>query len=239
MELNKEVWASEDVEPFLQYLYSFSKGEEKSYWEQRIVNTKMKCIAVPSNVVAEIVRKIKKGNFLQFIDVFLPVWDNLTLVNIIGKLICEIKAFDVFKRYLLQYAKKVDNWSSCDCLKFKCDYKNKAEYLKLSNQMLKSSKPFERRIGLGILFSNVILFEREIFEALNNLGEEKEYYVNMMGAWLLAECIIKCRTDTLKYFENNTTNSFIINKGISKCRDSFRVSKEDKEYLLRFKVKAN
>ena len=235
MELNKEVWTREDVEPFLQYLYSFSKGEEKACWEQRVVNTKIKCIAVPSNMVKEIVKNIKKGNFSQFIDVFFSVWDNLTLVNIIGKLICEIKSFDEFSRYLLKYAEKVDNWASCDCLKFKCNEKNKQKYLNLSKQMLNSSKPFERRIGLGVLFSNVVLFKEDIFRTLDNLYKEKEYYVNMMGAWLLAECMIKCRDDTLKYFENNSTNSFIINKGILKCRDSFRVSSADKELLLRFK----
>ena len=32
-------------------------------------------------------------------------------------------------------------------------------------------------------------------------------------------------------------NKFTINKGISKCRDSYRVSKEDKELLLKYKVK--
>ena len=32
-------------------------------------------------------------------------------------------------------------------------------------------------------------------------------------------------------------NDFVINKTISKCRDSFRVSAEDKEMLLGFKRK--
>lgn len=235
MELNKEIWTKGDINPFLKYLYSFSNGEEKSLREQKIVNTNTKCIAVPSKVVKEIVKNIKKGNFKQFIDVFFPVWDNLTLINIIGKLICEIKPFNEFSKYLLQYAEKIDNWSSCDCLKFKCNEKNKEEYLNLSKQMLNSSKMFERRIGLGILFSNISLFKEDIFKALDTLCEEKEYYVNMMGAWLLAECMIKCRADAIKYFENNSTNSFIINKGISKCRDSFRVSMADKNFLLRFK----
>lgn len=228
-------WSNEDVQPFLEYLYSFSKGEDKAEWEKRIVNTQLKCIAVPSNVVTDVVKNIKKGNFLAFIDVFFEVWDNLTLVNILGKLICEIKDFNQFKMYLIKYAGKVDNWASCDCLKFKCKA-TKSEYLALSKQMLASQKPFERRIGLGILFKNVPMFVDEIFDALNSLSNETEYYVNMMGAWLLAECMIKTRDRAIQYFKNNHTNAFIINKAISKCRDSFRISTQDKQLLLEYKI---
>lgn len=233
-QLVREDWNEEDIKPFLRYLYSFSKCADKAEWEQRIVNTKLRCIAVPSNVVTDIVRTVKKGNFLAFIDLFIEVWDNLTLVNILGKLICEIKDFAVFKTYLLNYAERVDNWASCDCLKFKCKAPRE-EYIRLSNQMLSNTKPFVRRIGLGVLFSKVPAYIDEIFDALNSLQNETEYYVNMMGAWLLAECMIKMRDRTLEYFEHNSTNSFIINKAISKCRDSFRVSPQDKQYLLRYK----
>ena len=76
-------------------------------WEKRIVNTNLKCIAVNSKDVNSIIKQIKKGNYVSFIDTFLPCWDNLTLVHIMGKLICEIKEFDEFKSRLLIYSKKV------------------------------------------------------------------------------------------------------------------------------------
>ena len=57
----------------------------------------------------------------------------------------------------------------------------------------------------------------------------------MAGAWLLAECMTKYREETLTYYSSNKTNDFIINKSISKCKDSFRISKEDKHFLLNFK----
>ena len=40
----------------------------------------------------------------------------------------------------------------------------------------------------------------------------------------------------MQFFENNHTNKFIINKAISKCRDSFRVSQEDKEILKNYNL---
>ena len=51
-------------------------------------------------------------------------------------------------------------------------------------------------------------------------GKEKEY-------WNLSQ----------EYLENHNLNTFTINKAISKCRDSYRVSKEDKEVLLKYKKK--
>ena len=38
-----------------------------------------------------------------------------------------------------------------------------------------------------------------------------------------------------KYLNKNKLNKFTINKAISKCRDSYRVTKEDKEMLLQYK----
>ena len=57
----------------------------------------------------------------------------------------------------------------------------------------------------------------------------------MIIAWLLAEMFIKFREKTLNFFETGKINDFVINKAVQKCRDSFRVSKEDKKMLLKFK----
>ena len=60
MNLIKEKWTNEDIEPFLKHLKSLSKGEEKSYWEQRIVNTKLPCLAIPSTEIDKISKQILK-----------------------------------------------------------------------------------------------------------------------------------------------------------------------------------
>ena len=53
----------------------------------------------------------------------------------------------------------------------------------------------------------------------------------------MCELMIKNRNQTLKYLEKHRLNDFTINKTISKCRDSFRVSNEDKELLLKYRKK--
>lgn len=117
--------------------------------------------------------------------------------------------------------------------------KDKTKLEELSKKYLSSEKPFVRRVGVNIYFALIEdqTYLDKTFEMLNSLKNETEYYVNMSGAWLLSECYTKHRDKTLNFFKTHNTNAFIINKGISKCRDSFRVSKDDKEMLIQFKVK--
>lgn len=235
MELKKLHWQKEDIKEFEEYLLSFSKGEEKGEWEKRIVNTNLKCIAVPSSIVTNIVRDISKGNFIEFINLWL--WNNYTETAIIGKLICKIKDFEAFSSYLTEYANRADNWATCDCLKFKITGKNKQDYFCLAKELIKSEKPFVKRTGLNIIMSllNFKEYLSDIFNILNSFKNETEYYVNMMVAWIVCESFAKYRDDTLCFLKTHNLNKFTINKAISKCHDSFRVSSEDKEMLKSFR----
>ena len=102
-----------------------------------------------------------------------------------------------------------------------------------SKKYVKSHKTFVKRIGLVILLK-LLNFEDFIDETLdisNSFLDEKEYYVNMVNAWLICEAFIKHRDKTLKFLQTNTLNKFTLNKAISKCQDSFRISNSDKEFL--------
>ena len=65
----------------------------------------------------------------------------------------------------------------------------------------------------------------------------KEYYVQMSVAWLISICYIKYPSITIKYIMNNKLDDFTHNKAIQKIRESYRVSKEDKEHLNMLKRK--
>ena len=157
-----------------------------------------------------------------------------TAIN--GNLISGIKDFEVMKRYLDVYSKRADNWSTCDLLKFNVK-NNESEFFDLACEYSKSKLTFVRRIGMFILFKFIDNddYIDKIYDMLNRFEDEKEYYVNMMNAWLLCELFIKRRDRTIKFLKDNKLNTFTINKGISKCRDSFRVSNEDKDLLLEFR----
>ena len=233
MELIKTTWKISDIKEFCEFEKTLKGTEKDCIWEQKIVNTNLECFGRTSQKAKDIVKDLKKGNYVEFIQ-------NLKVTNmleslIVAHLISKIKDFETFKICLSNYVETIDNWASCDTLNF--SKQNYEELYSLAKEFLKSEKTFIRRVGVDIYFELIKdeKYLKKAFELLNSLKDETEYYVNMCAAWLLSVCFVKYREETLKFFENNQTNSFIINKGISKCRDSFRVNKEDKEFLLRFK----
>lgn len=232
MELIKNNWTKEDGVEFIKYLETL-KREEKIEWTKSIINTNMKVLAIKSPEISVMVKQIKKGNFLSFLDLKLNTYYENTIIN--GKLISGIKEFEVMKKYLDKYSKKIDNWASCDTLKFNIK-NNEEDFFNLSKEYIKSDLPFVRRIGMFILFNFIEndKYIEEIYNRLNDFENEKEYYVNMMNAWLICELFIKRRERTLEFLKTNKLNKFTINKAISKCRDSYRVSDIDKELLLKY-----
>lgn len=234
MDLKKEFWSKKDILEFNKYLESI-KLVEKIDFTKRIVNTKMEVLGIPVPKLREIGKQIAKGNYISFLDnnnnnnYYESTIINVCLINI-------IKDFETKKHYLNELY--IDNWSTCDTLTFKVK-RQEEQYWNLSQEYLKSKDAFKRRVGIRILFSykNHIEYVDRIFEVIDKFYNEEEYYVNMAIAWLVCELMIYNRDKTLKYLEHHNLNKFTINKAISKCRDSYRVSKEDKELLLKYKTK--
>ena len=186
MKLTKEKWLKTDIEPFLEYLKSFSKGEEKSVWEKRIVNTKLPCLAVPSTKINAIVNSIYKGNYISFLN--LNIWENHSTTLIFGKLLSKIKDFKILKPYLINYSQKADNWSTIDCLKFKFTNNNVNDFIQLSKHLIQSPYIFSRRLALIILLK-LLSFENctdIIFDMLNNLSNENRILCEY--GWSMATC---------------------------------------------------
>jgi len=235
MNLVKENWSKKDGKEFIEYLESF-KNPEKMEWSKNILNTSMPILVIKTPVIKDIVKKISEGNYLSFLDLELNEYYENSAIN--GFLISKIKDFETMKNHLDKYMLKVDNWASCDLLSFEVKNHEK-DFFDLSLEYINSDKPFIRRLGLGILFNfiNNDEYINQIFKIMNSFYKEEHYYVNMMNAWLFCECFIKRRDETIKFLKSHKLNKFTINKGISKCRDSYRVSKEDKEMLLQYKVK--
>lgn len=235
MELTKLVWKKEDIKAFQTFLTLQGKGEQSANREQKIVNTNLPCLAVPSQTINNLISKIAQGNFISFLDLW--IWQYHANTTIIGGLICRIDDFDLQKKYLDKYISYADNWATIDCLKFKFNNKNKQNYLEYAQQLSKSQYIFGRRLALILCLKlcNDDAFCNQIFDIANSFFEETEYYVNMANAWLCAELFIKHRQKTLEFLKKHNLNKFTINKMISKCRDSFRVTSQDKEFLLSYK----
>lgn len=247
MNLLKETWNKEDIIELKKYLESKKDVYNNLERERKILNTDLPLLGINMPELRKIANEICKGNFIEFLEY--KFWDYYDSIAIYGFILNNINDYDLKVKYLNIYSEKANNWALCDLLKF--DIKgNEDKYLDLSKNYIKSSKPFKRRIGIIILF-NYIKTEKEkqkynlnydkyideIFNILDKFKNEEHYYVNMVNAWILCELFINEREKTLKYLNKHNLNKFTINKAIQKCRDSFRVSKEDKNMLLKFKVK--
>lgn len=235
MELIKDKWTKKDIEEFQIFLKA-NENVKRKQWATNLLRTELPVLCLTTPMIKDIVNKISKGNYLSFLDFM--VWEYYENTSINGFLITKIKDFNTMKGYLDIYSSMADNWATCDLLSFNIK-DNEEKFFNLVLEYIDSDKPFVRRIGLSILFNYIDNDEyiNKIFEILDRFTNEEHYYVNMMNSWLLCECFIKQRDKTLKYLENNKLNKFTINKGIQKCRESRRVTEEDKEMLLRFKVK--
>ena len=235
MNLIKDVWNKEDGDEFIKYLCAFKKTE-RIEWTKNLLKTDYDVLAVPSPQIKAIAKEIGKGNFMSFLDLKLNAYYENTAINAL--LIDKIKDFDVYAEYLRAYADIADNWATCDVLPFSNTKRDKEKLFALSQEFIGSSKTFVRRIGVDILFaytSNTDYNDR-VYDSIKSLKSDTEYYVNMCLAWLVAEYVIKQRDFGIKILSDKILNAFTTNKAISKCRDSYRVSDEDKEFLLRFKV---
>ena len=226
----KEKWTKSDIKDFNNYLESI-KRPDKIEFSKRTVNTNMNVLGIDNPTCKELAKQIKKGSFKEFLDKNDFKYFESTLVS--AYLINYIKDISEKEKFINNLF--MDNWATVDTLKYDIK-KQEKEYIILSRKYLKEKNAFKRRVGVRILFSYTSTeYIDEIFEIIDTLKKEKEYYVNMAVAWLVCECMIKNRKATIEYLKHHNLNDFTINKVISKCRDSFRVSDEDKEMLLKYR----
>lgn len=235
MNLKIDKWTKEDIKEFEDYLYSLRR-EDKINWTKNIVCTNIETLAIVLPDLKKLAKEIYKGNYESYLNLMPHKYFESLITN--AFLISLIKDYKVQIKYINKLIKYIDSWSVTDTLKFSIK-NHEDEYFDYAKELIESSETYARRIGIRILFSYIKLddYVDQIFTTISLLKCEEEYYVNMATSWLLCELMIKQRNKTLKYLSNHKLNKFTINKMISKCRDSFRITKEDKELLLKYKVK--
>lgn len=230
----KDRWTTQDGRRFVRYLATLARPD-KQEWERRIVATAMPLLAIDTPTLEEIARTIAQGNWLSFLDLDLSDYYECLIVR--AKLIARIKQWDILQAQLNRYVPHIDCWATCDCLKVHRSMLKQPLWNRLG-EYLQSPLPFVRRVGIvlgmGYIGGD---YTSAMLQRLGSLLEEKDYYVNMAAAWALCECFIKSRDLTLAYWQPTTFTAFVNNKAISKCRDSYRVSPEDKQRLLSMRQK--
>ena len=158
--------------------------------------------------------------------------------NLHALLIAKINDFNEAVKKVEGFLPYIDNWATCDMLSPKIFKKHKGEILPYINKWINSSHTYTVRFGVKMLMD---LFLDEDFkgEYLDLVATVKsdEYYVNMMCAWYFATALAKQYNATLPLLKAKGLPKFIHNKTISKAVESYRINKEQKEFLKTLRIK--
>ena len=235
MDLKNITWNEDSYQEFINYLKSISEKQFKEFSE-KITFTKYEMLGIRLPKLRDIAKSISKGDYKSFLKVCKTTYYEEVMIKLL--VIANIKDVNELMFYFDEAINLIDNWALCDtfCNSLKIVEKNKEYFLTKIDELIKSNKTYHIRVGLILLLCFYVKEEylELILKYLDNIKSD-EYYVNMGEAWLICEIFIKYESVGLKFLEYNKLNKFTINKSISKIRDSYRVSKEMKDYILKFK----
>lgn len=155
-----------------------------------------------------------------------------------GILISEMKDYDQCITYLENFLPYVDNWAVCDLMNPKPFKNNRDKLLEKIKVWIKSNHTYTCRFAMLMLMKHFLDedFKTEYLKMPASVHSD-EYYVNMMIAWYFATALAKQWNATIPYFEKPVMDKWTHNKAIQKARESYRVTKEQKEYLKTLKIK--
>ena len=101
-----------------------------------------------------------------------------------------------------------------------------------------SNREFEVRFGVISMMDYFLkdLYIDRVLKIYEEIGQ-KEYYVRMGIAWSLATAYLKYPDKIIDLLKGHRMDVWTHNKAIQKCRESKRVSAEDKAMLQKLKRK--
>lgn len=158
--------------------------------------------------------------------------------NLHAFLIEQIKDFNECIYALDDFLLHVDNWATCDMMSPKVFKNNTEKLLPKIEEWLVSDYTYQIRFAIGMLMKFYLdeNFNEKYLKLVASVKSD-EYYINMMIAWYFATALAKQWEKTVPFIENKILDKWIHNKAIQKAVESYRITKEQKEYLKQLKIK--
>ncbi len=227
-----------NTQNILDELTSLADSEYKNF-NTTIIPTQQKTLGVRIPALRQIAKRIAKEQPWEFLD--LDKQNIYEMVMLEGMVLSYInKPFTELLPKTEQFLQKVDNWAQIDSTVggYKQIKKDRPGVLEVATRWLHEKEEFVVRAGIMVIMAHYVTEEylSTVFE-LSQQITHKGYYVHMGNAWLISCCMAKFPEDTKKFFLNNTLDDITHNKAIQKSIESFRVSKEDKDFLRTLKRK--
>lgn len=209
----------------------------KSFQERLIPNIdKSVIIGIKIPVLRKLAKEmIKDESYIEFLDNLPHVYLEENLLHAI--LVSELKDYDQCIFRLNLFLPYVDNWEVCDIISPKVFKKNNIKLIDEIKEWLNSKDEYIIRFGIEILMmyyldDNFDISHHDLVSKIRS----SYYYVNMMIAWYFATALAKKWDISIKYIEENKLDKWTHNKTIQKAIESYRITKEQKEYLRQLRI---
>lgn len=205
---------------------------QNAEFAKKLIDTKYQILGIKNQLLENFAKNLAKNEIDDIFDGDIVYHEQIL---IIGYYIAYSKFENSRKIEMLkEFLPLIDNWATCDgvATRLKKLESEKEFFINL----LKYEKPFYKRVGIVWLMrfnlKQNFLDTLEVFKGV----KDDNYYVKMALAWAYAEAFT-INTDFMVYFLSQIDDKFTRNQTISKARQSFRVSNEIKEEIVKFRIK--
>ncbi len=208
------------------YQNSTSSNDYKDF-QERLAASKTPILGVRTPVLRRIAKELK-GEYYAVRS--FP--DDCYEIRFIKLILGAQLPFEEFKSEVGYLVSIMDGWALTDCFKPNCVNENKREYLEIIEEYLNRDGEFEQRFALVSLLYFYVESEylSVIFDAVLR-SDNSKYYVHMASAWLIAEVLAKYYNEGYEFLKKGLLDKKTHNKALQKAKESFRLTKFEKEEL--------
>ena len=204
---------------------------EFAAFQRRLIPTQQTILGVRTPTLRKIANEWKDcvDELFSFPDEFYEV--TFIKLAVVAKL-----DYPRFLFYLEDCVAKIDNWATCDCFKAKCLQNNTDGFLPVLEKIFQNGEEFSHRLVLVKLLSFYVQEKYlSIIKYYLLRAATSKYYVHMAAAWLTAEILIKYYDTGTAILKDGILERKTHNKAIQKAIESYRLTKEQKEFLRSLK----
>ncbi|MDE7301002.1 MAG: DNA alkylation repair protein [Clostridia bacterium] len=209
-------------------LKSYAEPEYAAFHSRLLKNDDINVLGVRVPTLRKLAKRYKNS-----IDPLICLNDDYYEVTFIKLTAVSLLPWEEFIKYVDKCVSLIDNWATCDCFAPKCIAKHKDEFLPYIFSYTDSDKEFTQRLALTTLLHFYVeeKYLQTIFDTVRKDVDLNLYYVHMAAAWLIAEVLVKYYDDGVEFLKRNTLDTKTHNKAIQKACESYRLTKEQKDFL--------
>lgn len=220
-----------NYEELLSELFSLSEPTYRDFHRSLLKNDAVNVMGVRIPSLRALARRFKgsEDELMSFPD----EWYEVTFIKLAA---VAAMPYDEFCQRVERCVDLIDNWATCDGFTARCIARRRDDFIPYIKKFLSSPKEFYQRYALTTLLSFYVdkSYLPLIFSCCRS-ADTSMYYVHMAVAWLMAEVLAKHFDEGVQFLKQEFLTPSTHNKAISKARESYRLTPEQKIYLKNLK----